>query len=518
MSCSSKVVLVKAKEGHKITLLTRIAYGSGNLVGSGALAISGSWLLFFFTTFCGLPVIQATLIFSIATYIDVVLNPVMGFITDNFNNTSLGRKFGRRRFFILIGIPLMLLYPAMWVAGMNFFYYLFCYEAFEITYTMIMIPYETLPIEMTDNFEERSYLTGFKAMFGKVANFIAAALPGIFFAVLGKNSPYSFLATGICYMVVMMAALVLLYCNSWERSVCDVHSEHDTKNLWEVIKKLFIDIFSTLRNKTFRWHLGMYCFGFGAEWLMTAAFTYFIVFCLERPATMVSGLNSLSSVLQLISTAVFMMICAKLGFSKPFAGALGVVIMSVISYAIVYFLNIPHLTWLVVAITAVFGLGTGGVYYIPWANYTFMADIDEVITNRRREGIYSGAMTMAGKLIRASIVFILGVVLSWFGFQTGAKVQPTSAVHAIVGVLLFGVCGLAVLGIISSFKMKLNGRNHKIILAELDRIHGGGRMEDVDQETRRVCEQLTGFSYDRCFGHNNVGYHENRVDTDGRMI
>lgn len=36
-------------------------------------------------------------------------------------------------------------------------------------------------------------------------------------------------------------------------------------------------------------------------------------------------------------------------------------------------------------------------------------------------------------------------------------------------------------------------------------------MEDVDPETRRVCEQLTGFSYDRCFGHNNVGYHEKRL-------
>lgn len=50
---------------HKITLITRLAYGSGNLLGSGALAISGAWLLFFYTTFCNLPVVQAALIFSI---------------------------------------------------------------------------------------------------------------------------------------------------------------------------------------------------------------------------------------------------------------------------------------------------------------------------------------------------------------------------------------------------------------------------------------------------------------------
>lgn len=55
-----------------------------------------------------------------------------------------------------------------------------------------------------------------------------------------------------------------------------------------------------------------------------------------------------------------------------------------------------------------------------------MADVDEVVTNRRREGIYAGAMTMAGKLIRASIVSILGFTLAAFGFKEGASVQPES--------------------------------------------------------------------------------------------
>lgn len=492
---------------HKITLLTRLAYGSGNLLGSGALGISGTWLLFFYTTFCGLPVVQAALIFSISTYLDVILNPLMGFITDSFYNTGLGRKFGRRRFFIMLGIPLMLIYPALWITGMNFFYYLITYISFEITYTMVMIPYETLAVEMTTSFDERTYLTGFKAMFGKVANFIAAALPGIFFTLLGKNSPYSFLATGAVYCAIMLIALTFLYFNSWERPYTEVASEH-VENLWEGFKKLFIDIFSTLRLKTFRAHLGMYLFGFGSEWLFTATFTYFIVFVLQRPSTLVSELNSLSSILQLASTAIFIVICAKKGFTRPFSFALGIVITAVISYIVIYFFHIPHLTWLVVAVTAVFGIGTGGVYYIPWTVYTFMADVDEVVTNRRREGIYSGAMTMAGKLIRATIVFILGVVLSAFGFKEGANVQPQSAVNAIVGVLIIGVIGLALLGQFFSSRMKLDHKTHKIILDELDRIHAGGSKADVTPETKQVIEELTGFKYEQCFGNNNVGYQE----------
>lgn len=234
----------------------------------------------------------------------------------------------------------------------------------------------------------------------------------------------------------------------------------------------------------------MYLFGFGSEWLFTATFTYFIVFVLQRSSTLVSELNSMSSILQLISTAIFIVICAKKGFSKPFSGALSVVIMAVIAYIVIWALHIPHLTWLVVAVTAIFGLGTGGVYYIPWTVYTFMADVDELVTNRRREGIYSGAMTMAGKLVRATVVFILGVVLAQFGFKEGASVQPTSAVHAIIGVLIIGVIGLALLGQFFSHRMKLDHKTHQIVLDELDRIHKGGKRPMSHQKLRPSSKNL----------------------------
>ena len=75
-------------KNKKITLIHKLAYGSGNMLGSGALAISGAWLLYFYTTFCNMSVVKATLIFSIATYLDVILNPLMGFITDSFTELS----------------------------------------------------------------------------------------------------------------------------------------------------------------------------------------------------------------------------------------------------------------------------------------------------------------------------------------------------------------------------------------------------------------------------------------------
>ena len=139
--------------------------------------------------------------------------------------------------------------PAVMGGNMNFWYYLSTYIMFEIVYTSVMIPYNTLPVEMTDDFDQRTYLAGSKAMFGKVANFL-----------------------GVAYGAILIVSMILLYTNSWERPSDEVEDEC-VANVFEGFKKLFTDILSTLKIRTFRHHLGMYLFVFGAEWLFTAAFT-----------------------------------------------------------------------------------------------------------------------------------------------------------------------------------------------------------------------------------------------------
>ncbi len=69
------------------------------------------------------------------------------------------------------------------------------------------------------------------------------------------------------------------------------------------------------------------------------------------------------------------------GFSKPYILALSIVIFSVLLYTSLWFFHLPaHLaTILMFGITVLFGPGTGGVYYIPWTIYTFLADVDEII-------------------------------------------------------------------------------------------------------------------------------------------
>ena len=490
-------------QGRPVNLRHQLAYGGGNLLGSGALAISGAWLLYFYTTFCGLTLIEAAFIFSVASVIDAISNPLMGYLTDNFGKTRLGKRFGRRRFFLLIGIPLMMFYPLLWVEGLSFWYYLCTYVVFEIIYTSVMVPYETLATEMTDDFALRSKLTGYKAIFGKLANFLAAFIPGQFILLYGKESATPFFLTGLTYGAILICAVACLWYNSWERPREEEPEVQSKSSLLNTLISLAKDMRSTFYLRVFRKHLGMYLCGFGAEWLFASIFTYFVIFVLQHDPAMVAGLNSLNSILQLVSTALFIGLCVKKGFSNPYIMALGIVIFAVFLYTSLWFFHLPaHLaTILMFGITVLFGLGTGGVYYIPWTVYTFLADVDEIYTGRRREGIYAGAMTFSGKILRSIIVFVMGAVLSYYGFQSKAHVQPESAVNAIAVVFCAGVALLALAAIVFSKQMKLDRKTHLIVLQEVARIKAGGKLEDIAPEVRVVVEDLVGHRYEECWGN-----------------
>ena len=501
---------MKPKE-HRVSLVTRLGYGSGNLVGSGALAISSAWLVIFYTQYAGLTMPQATFIYAAALLVDTFANPICGFITDAFNNTWLGR----RRFFILLSIPVLgILNPLMWVVVPNgFAYYFVVYVLYNLMYTMVMIPYDALPAEMTTDYEERTYLSGLRAIFGKVANFLTAALPGIFFVVFGNDNPMAFFVLGCAFGVMMAAAMTFVYITTWERPVSEETMERVASPV-EGLKKLFIDMFSTLRIKTFRNLLGMYLFGFGAEWLFNSLFAYFVMYVLFLPKASASAWQSMSSILQLVSTLVVMGIVAKKGFRKPYMAAEGVVIAASIAYVLCGVFGIDAASAAgfagITAIVVVFGLGTGAVYYIPWQAYLFVADVDEVVTGRRREGTFSAAMHLCGKLMNSAVVAALGMVMTACGYISGTSgdvTQPASVTGGVLAVMLVGVAGLSVLGIVAAKLMRLDRETDAVVQNECARIKAGGRMEDVDPEVKRICEELSGVPYELCFGHNTIGYH-----------
>ena len=248
----------KIGKKRKITFWTRLGFGMGGMANSGALTFTHSYMVMFLSTQCGLSATEAALIASAAIYINAFLCPIMGFVADNFYATKIGRKFGRRRFWILLAIPMMIAEPLIFlVTPFGFGYYFVLYMIYNIAYAFVTTNLVPLTIEMTDDYKERSLLTGYKHIFGNVSGFAMALLVGIGFGFFGEDNSMSYFIIATTNATIMVASLIAVYCSTWERSPEEVAQEK-IDNAWEAIKKLVIDVLSTFRNRSFRQVLSVY--------------------------------------------------------------------------------------------------------------------------------------------------------------------------------------------------------------------------------------------------------------------
>lgn len=493
---------------RQVKFINYLAYGSTDFLGAGAFALTAAWLLYFYTTFCGLTPMEAGSIFAFARVVDAVAAPVMGFVTDNFHKTRLGKRFGRRKFFLLVSIPLVISYSLIWVSGMNFWYYLLTYILFEVVYTMVLIPYDTLAAEMTNDFKIRSKFCGARMFIAQLSAVFAAFIPGRLILALGKENPLSFFYAGAIFTVIFMCVLTLVYKYTWERPLSEIPNDEAEKgrDFVENLKKVYVDLFSTLQVKTFREHLGMYLGAYLSQDIFNAVFTYFVVFSLAQTAVVASNLLTFMYVLQIAGVWLAMTLTIKLNPAPAYRTAITLFMVSILGFFALYYSSYSQVMALQFLLIGIAGLGRGGLNYIPWNNYAFIPDIDEILTGQRREGVFAGVMSLIRKASQAVAIFLVGAILQYYGFVSGSAKQPEAAIATITVLLIVGPILFLLGGFYISYRYKLTKENHLILLAEINRLKQGGQMSLVDPRTRQVVEKLTGWEYEKNWGNNSIGY------------
>ena len=87
-----------AIESDRVPLVTKLAFGAGDMGPAISAAITGFFLLFFFTDVAKIPPAQAGTLLLISTIWDAAIDPTIGTISDRTNS-----RWGRRRPFLLFG-------------------------------------------------------------------------------------------------------------------------------------------------------------------------------------------------------------------------------------------------------------------------------------------------------------------------------------------------------------------------------------------------------------------------------
>jgi len=493
---------------EKIKIRNILGYSSINFLGSGAAGLISAWLMYFYVTVCGIGAIQAGLIFTVARLIDAIGNPILGFISDNFGKTKMGMKFGRRKFFIFIGIiGIVILFPILWTAGHSFIFYFWVNLLYEICYTLIFVPGTTLPAEMTQNAAEKAKLIGGKSYCGNIATVIAAFLPAQFFIMFGKNSTKAFWYTGLSYGIIMAIALIFFYCNVYERDPKTIVYEDAADSIPQIFKKLGLDISSSMRNRSFRLHSVMWFLGSIFKQITSGVFTFFAVNVILVSTVTVASINGVSAIVSCIALFGYIILAYKFGGPKTFMLGCAIVFVSLAGYLALVLMGQSSITVVLLVIFAIVNIiGKTSIDFVPTYQMGFIADIDEAITGKRREGVYNGVNSFFGKLAQAIESAVLGFALAAVGFKKGLGVQPHSAIVGLCILTILVPTVLLSIACISAIRFKLTKESHKLLVDEVNRVKAGGSKANVTPEAKEAIEELTGWKYEQCFGNNNVGY------------
>ena len=237
--------------------------------------IFAQWVLYYYLPpeRSGIKPLLAPIFISLALvisrFVDMVSDPVVGYISDKFDS-----RWGRRIPFIAAGsIPLGLATVAFFYpikgGGMGTFFYLAGVGAiFFVFYTVVGAPYNALIPEIGSTSEERLNLSTWQSVFRLLYTAVAMILPGILIKILGGGDTEK----GLRGMVILLSVISSLTAYVTVFFVPEKkysHGERSKVNLKEALKIVF-------KNKSFIYYLlGLLFFFIGFN-ILRASMNYYV--------------------------------------------------------------------------------------------------------------------------------------------------------------------------------------------------------------------------------------------------
>ena len=474
-------------EERNVTTRTLLSYGCGDIYGGGSFLIISTLFIFFLSNVVGLSPALAGFIVFAGKFWDAISDPLFGCISDRTKS-----RFGRRRVFFLIGIvPVALSFFLLWLSVrfdsqiLTAAYYFFAYILFCTVFTMVMVPYNALVSEISTDYKTRTRLSGAKMLFSQFSALLAGTIPGFIVNNLYKdNQAKGFFLVGLFFGIFYAIPWIFVFLGTWESaSTVQVH----TQSLGSSFKSLS----SLMKNKTYKIHISMYLLAYSAMDIMSACFIYFVTYYFGRPQIYIICLGSML-LSQIISLPFYLFVANKIGKGRTYT--MGAVIVSI---AMGSFLFIPSDVPLLalVLLSCVMGIGFSAIISMPWAMLPESSDVDELLSGNSRSGAVAGMFTLVRKLVQAFVLWFFGSLLSVIGFNATLEVQSYKTIEGIRLIFCIAPLLLMFLAVLVSFRYPVNPHSFSVAREELDRLHAGGKREDANETTKKVCEKMTGHPY-----------------------
>lgn len=405
-------------------------------------------ILNFLTAFLGVPVGIAGFVTTAVLVIDMVTDPLVGYLSDRTDG-----RWGRRApwmfwgaLVMAAGMVALFAVPSGLGSTGNLLWVIAFFILATVGFTMVAIPYSAQAGEITDDPKERSSMTGFRMAFASVGILIGGALiPG-----LAGGFGYATAAMMVCPLMIGAIWLSIFATRNAPRG--DAPEDMSLSKAFGLVAS----------NKPFMVLVMIYGIMTLAVALITAGLPFGALYLiLDNGDTALSGAAQALSVLSLmfaafvvgsiLSQAVWVLLSHRIG--KVMALAVGLVLYMILLFVLYQALPSVNVT-AIAGLFVIAGFTNGSYQQIPWAIYPDLMDITRRESGMAIEGAFSAIWLFGQKLANAVAPAVLGLILAGAGWQEtteGAVEQSEGALVTLqnsITLIPAGILGVAVVALI----------------------------------------------------------------------
>ncbi len=433
---SELMTLPTSESQSSLSRGTVTRYAMGSLGTGGFATLPGLVLVYFLTDTVGVAAIFAGLIVTVAKVWDVLIDPVIGGLSDR----AFERKGSRRgpMVFGAIGLPIAFVLTFAVPSGLSSttsaLWVLIAFIAAATFFSLFQVPYIALPAELTDSYGERTRLLTWRVVMLTVAILLFGAGGPEIRGLFPENQ-------ALGYIVMAAVAALLLGVGLWiATTVVPVTMPRPVSNRAPLISlSHYRDSLAVLReSQPFRALLGTFMYQALATGLMLAGAQFVATWVLQDEGAVTVLFVSLIAPALLVAP-VWQKVADHLGKERAFRIASVIFLMATL--LLVAMVWAPG--WWIMAPVAIAGAAYAGMQTLP------MAMLPDVIAHDRslrgsaandtaapaRAGVFGGVWTAgetAGMAFGSTVLTVVLALTGYIASTAGVSVeQPAAAVTGI---------------------------------------------------------------------------------------
>ncbi|MCF2717265.1 MULTISPECIES: MFS transporter [unclassified Paenibacillus] len=444
---------VHSEEPHKLSILEKLSYGSGDLAINFYWSMVLTYMLFFYTDVVRLPAAIVGTMFLLVRILDGFIDLGMGFIIDRTQT-----RWGKLRPFILFGaVPMAIVgilcfsAPEFSMTGKIVYAYI-TYIAIMAMMSFIGTPYGALTSAMTQNPLERVSLSSYRIVGSMIGSIIVSVMtPMIIEHFWPHNDQVGYRNTLMIYSVFALVFYMICFAGTRERVSAKKAVSLPFKKALKVL----------LLNKPLLLISFIYLVFQAAAGIRSSISIYYVNYNLDR-----TDLLSLFMLLtfggNLIGTLAAPLLTKWL--EKKNAIILGLSGTMICGVALFY-TDYSNLS-MVIVWTLLSSLIGGMPAAVIWGALPDTVEYSEWKTGYRTEGLIYGIFSFGQKLSIAVSGALSGYILEISGYVPNA-VQTSSALTGIALLLCLVPALLSIMGIVAALFYKLDSRLFNRIVSDL---------------------------------------------------